>query len=65
MDECAHGSTVGIPRCEHTVIVLSLKAKVCVCACGVGVLLHDGTFGIYRSRKIISENKGGRSKTVG
>lgn len=30
MVECAHGSTVGMPRCEHTVIVLSLKAKVCV-----------------------------------
>lgn len=30
MVECAHGSTVSMPRCEHTVIVLSLKAKVCV-----------------------------------
>lgn len=30
MVECAHGSTVGMPRCEHTLIVLSLKAKVCV-----------------------------------
>lgn len=34
MVECAHGSTVGTPRCEHTVIVLSLKAKVCVCMWG-------------------------------
>lgn len=30
MVECANGSTVGVPRCVRTVIVLSLKAKVCV-----------------------------------
>lgn len=63
MVECAHGSTVGVPRCEHTVIVLSLKANVCVHV-ELGALLHGGIFSVYLSRKTISENKEGRSKTV-
>lgn len=56
MVECAHGSTVGMPRCEHTVIVLSLKAKVCVHVrlehcCTVGLSVFSGQEKLFQKIK--------------